>query len=130
VPATTVPETEMPALFQHELRWARTVKSLAPVGFVLSTIQYPLFWAALTVGISGGAPWAWMLFVTAWLVRAIVAIAIDRNLKVASALTIWCLPLRDLLSMTVILASYRTRRVAWRGQIMLATRPGLAPGEG
>jgi hypothetical protein len=40
------------------------------------------------------------------------------------------LPLRDLLSMTVILASYRTRRVAWRGQIMLATRPGLAPGEG
>ncbi len=128
VPATTVPETEMPALFQHELRWARTVKSLAPVGFVLSTIQYPLFWAALAVGVSGGSPWAWLLFVVAWIVRGVVAIAIDRNLKVASALTIWCLPLRDLLSMTVILASYRTRRVAWRGQIMLATRPGLAPG--
>jgi ceramide glucosyltransferase len=130
VPATTVPETEMPALFQHELRWARTVKSLAPVGFVLSTIQFPLFWAALTVGVSGGSRWAWLLFITAWLVRALVATAIDRNLKVASALTIWCLPLRDLLSMTVILASYRTRRVAWRGQTMLATRPGLAPGEG
>jgi ceramide glucosyltransferase len=74
--------------------------------------------------------WTWALFMAAWIVRAIVAIAIDRNLKVASALTIWCLPLRDLLSMTVILASYRTRRVAWRGQTLLATRPGLAPGEG
>ena len=130
IPATTVPETEMPALFQHELRWARTVKSLAPVGFVLSTIQYPLFWAALAVGVSGGAGWTWVLFAAVWLVRALVAIAIDRNLKVASTLTIWFLPLRDLLSMTVILASYRTKRVAWRGQILLATRPGLAPGEG
>jgi ceramide glucosyltransferase len=130
VPATTVPETDMPALFQHELRWARTVKSLAPMGFVLSTIQFPMFWAAIAVGISEGAAWAWTLFMTAWFVRAIVALAIDRKLKVASTFTIWWLPLRDLLSMTVILASYRTRRVAWRGQTMLATRPGLAPGKG
>lgn len=130
IPATTVPETEMPTLFQHELRWARTVKSLAPVGFVLSTIQYPLFWASLALGVSGGAGWVWVLFAVVWLVRALAAIAIDRNLKIGSTLTIWCLPLRDLLSMTVIFASYRTKRVAWRGQILLATRPGLAPGEG
>lgn len=130
VPATTVPETEMPALFQHELRWARTVKSLVPVEFALSAIQYPLFWAALAVGVSEGAHWAWLLFGLSWVARGVVAIGIDRNLKVASAVTIWCLPFRDLLSMTVMVASYRTRRVAWRGQIMIATRPSLAPGEG
>ena len=129
VPATTVPETHMPALFEHEIRWARTVKSLEPLGFVTTAIQYPLFWAALTIGLSGGLVEAWWLFLVTWFVRGTVACAIDRNLKVASSLTIWCLPFRDLLSMTVILASYRTRRVAWRGQVMLAKRPSLAPAE-
>lgn len=130
VPATTVPEVHLQALFEHELRWARTVKSLAPVGFVLSSLQYPLFWAGLAVGVSGGQGWAWLAFAAIWLIRAMTAYVIDRDLKVRSALTIWCLPLRDLLSVTVMLASYRTRRVAWRGQILLATRPRLAPGEG
>ncbi len=130
VPATTVPETQMPALFEHEVRWARTVKSLAPAGFVMSAVQYPLFWAALALGVSGGATWAWVLFGVAWAVRAAAAHALDRDLNLAARLTIWCLPFRDLLSMTVMLASYRTRRVAWRGHVMLATRPGLLPGKG
>ena len=130
VPATTVPETHMPALFEHELRWARTVKSLAPVGFVLSALQYPLFWAGLAVGVSSGQGWAWLTFAAVWLIRAVTAYLVDRDLNVGSPLTIWCLPFRDLLSITVMVASYRTRRVAWRGQILLATRPSLAPGEG
>ena len=130
VPATTVPETHMPALFEHELRWARTVKSLVPSEFAISAVQYPLFWAALTVGVSGGSAWAWLLFVFAWLVRGGVAWGVERNLGIASGLTIWCFPFRDLLSVTVILASYRTRRVAWRGQVMMASRPSLVPGKG
>ena len=130
VPATTVPETEMQALFEHELRWARTVKSVAPVGFVLSAMQYPLFWAALATGVSGGAVWAWSAFGLAWAVRIGAAMVVDRDLKVTAALTIWYLPFRDLLSMMVMIASYRTRRVAWRGQVLLATRPRLASEEG
>ena len=135
IPATTVPETQMPQLFEHELRWARTVLSLAPAGFAMSVVQYPLFWAALTVGVSGGADWAWMAFALAWGVRAAAAHGINRALGVASPLTIWCLPFRDLLSVTVMLASYRSDRVAWRGQVHRATRPrlghpSLAPGVG
>ncbi|MGI4952960.1 MAG: bacteriohopanetetrol glucosamine biosynthesis glycosyltransferase HpnI [Janthinobacterium lividum] len=130
IPATTVPETHMPALFEHELRWARTVKSVTHSGFVASVIQYPLFWAALALGVSGGEGWAWLLFAAAWAVRAMAAAGVDRSLGVTSALTMWCLPFRDLLSMTVILASYRTRRVAWRGQVLMASRPRLVPGKG
>lgn len=130
VPATTVPETQMPALFQHELRWARTIQSLVPAEFALSAVQHPLFWSALMVGTSGGAGWAWLVFSAAWGLRGAAAWGIDRQLDLASRLSIWCLPFRDLLSVTVILASYRTDRVAWRGQIMRATRPSLAPGEG
>ena len=126
IPATTVPETQLSALFDHELRWARTIKSIAPVGFVLSVLQYPLFWAALTVAVTGGSGWAFLLFASAWLVRAVVARAIDRRLGVGLALGALLLPFRDLLSMAGVIASYRTRRVAWRGYAMTATRPGLA----
>ncbi len=116
----------MPALFQHELRWARTVQSLVPVEFALAAVQFPLFWSALMVGASGGVTWAWLAFASAWALRGAAAWGIDRRLGLASRLPIWCLPFRDLLSVTVMLASYRTDRVAWRGQTLRATRPRLA----
>ncbi len=126
VPATTVPETRLPELLQHELRWARTIRSLAPVGFALSALQYPLFWAAVALAMYH-APWSGAAFVAAWTFRALTAHGMDQALGVARRLPIWCLPLRDALSVAVMLASYRTDRVAWRGRIMRATRPALAP---
>ena len=127
VPATTVPETRMPALFQHELRWARTIQSLVPVEFALSVLQYPLFWSAALVGSSGGDAWTWLVFVLAWAVRGASALGVERRLGLAPGLPIWLLPLRDLFSMTVILASYWTDEVAWRGQTLRAKRPRARP---
>lgn len=127
VPATTVAEVCLPELFEHELRWARTIQSLEAVGFAMSCVQYPLFWAALAVGLSGGAAWAWLGFALAWLVRGAAGYGIDRALGLAPSAGLWSLPLRDLMSIAVMLASYRSDRVAWRGQILRATRPRLAP---
>ncbi len=67
-------------LFAHELRWGRTIQSLAPVGFALSSLQYPLFWAALGCDPVGFQPWSIALFVGAWLVRAAAMIGIDAAL--------------------------------------------------
>jgi len=129
VPATTVAESRLAELFGHELRWARTIQSLEAVGFALSCVQYPLFWAALAVGLSGGAAWAWFAFAVTWLVRAAVGHGIDRALGLPRSVGIWCLPFRDLMSVAVMLTSYRSDRVAWRGQTLRATRPSLSPGE-
>ncbi len=130
VPATTVPEMQISQLFAHELRWGRTIQSLAPVGFALSAVQYPLFWAAASVVLSGFHPFAAVLFGAAWLVRAGAMIGIDRTLGLATALPIWLLPLRDLLSVAVILASYGGRRVEWRGHVLHISPPRLAAGKG
>ncbi len=129
VPATTVAEAHLPDLFAHELRWARTIHSLAAVGFIMSSVQYPLFWSALAVGLSGGAGWAWLAFGLAWLARGAAGYGIDRALGLTPSAGLWCLPLRDLMSIAVMLASYRTDQVAWRGQILSAKRPRLAPGK-
>ena len=130
VPATTVPEAHLPTLFQHELRWARTIQALVPVGFALSAVQHPLFWAALAVGASGGSRGRGCCFCLAWGLRAAAAWGVGRHLGLASRLPIWCLPLRDLMSVAVILVSYWSDRVAWRGHTLHATDLAAVPGHG
>jgi ceramide glucosyltransferase len=125
VPATTVPEATLGELFRHELRWARTIRTLVPVQFVFSALQYPLFWAALAVVLTGAAFWALGLFVACWAVRAGAARAIDRALGLAKSglatpAPVWLLPLRDLMSVFVILASHGSDRVEWRGHVLHA----------
>ena len=130
LPATTVPEMRISHLFEHELRWGRTIHSLAPVGFALSSLQYPIFWAALAVTLSGFDPWAVALLIVVWLGRAIAMSGIDAALGLATAVPIWLLPLRDLLSVAVILASYGGSEVAWRGHVLRISPPRLAAGKG
>jgi ceramide glucosyltransferase len=130
LPATTVPEMRINHLFAHELRWARTIQSLAPVGFVLSSLQYPLFWASAVAVMTGGQTWSLALLVITWLIRALVVLGIDSALGLAMAVPIWLLPIRDLLSVAVILASYGGNEVAWRGHVLRISPPSLAPGKG
>lgn len=130
VPATTVPETRVADLFRHELRWGRTIRAIAPLAFAASAAQYPLGWALLAAVLAAGAPWALLLFVLAWGVRALAAGAIDRMLGLGAAIpgaprsaALWHLPLRDLMSIAVVLASYLGDRVEWRGQSMRTAAP-------
>lgn len=122
VPATTVPETKFAALISHELRWSRTILSLVPVAFALSCIQFPLAWAAFAAALQPGWP-TLALFAAAWIARAMVAVSIDRALGLtrqgrSTPVPVWLLPLRDLLSLGIMLASYVSDNVEWRGQIM------------
>ncbi len=125
VPATTVPEATLLELFRHELRWARTIRKLVPAQFVLSALQYSLFWAALAVILAGGSVWAVALFLVAWAVRAAVALGLVKS-GLATAASVWLLPLRDLMSVFVILASHGSDRVEWRGHVLHATPPEAA----
>jgi ceramide glucosyltransferase len=127
VPLTTVPETRLAALFRHELRWARTIRALVPVQFVASALQYPLAWAALTILLSAGALWSVALFAAAWAARDAIARGIDRALGRPSDIPIWLLPLRDLMSVVVMIASYGGLRVDWRGHELTADGPAKLP---
>lgn len=133
VPLTTVPERRLGALLRHELRWARTIRTLEPAGFAASVVQYPLAWALLAVLLSGGAAWSLGLFVGCWVLRGAAALGVDRALArgwrgddraaLAFRCPVWLLPLRDALSVAVMLASYAGRRVDWRGHVLHADTP-------
>jgi ceramide glucosyltransferase len=118
VPATTVPETTIGALFRHELRWGRTILALSPLGFVLSAIQYPVAWALLSLVLSGFEESRLALVLAVWVGRALLARGIDVSLGLRAPAPVWLLPLRDLISMAVFLTSFVGRRVEWRGRTM------------
>jgi len=108
-----VGEAGFRALFRHELRWARTIRLVAPAGFLGSMIVYPVPFALLAVAL-GAAPGASLgMLLVAWVSRHVTARRIDRALGVKRAAW-WLLPLRDLLSFAVFVASFFGRQVAWR----------------
>ena len=131
--ATTTAETSAADLFAHELRWGRTVRMVEPIGYGLSAVQFPLFWAALAPMLAPQAAWSWALFAVVWIVRALAAARIDRLIGAASAMPLLLLPIRDWLSALVMAASFTGRRVAWRGQTLHVTgwnrRSGIRPSE-
>ena len=124
VPMTAVPEKSLRALWQHELRWSRTIRALEPTLFATSALQFPLFWATAAFVLSGGSAGFGGLFVLAWAVRAIAARWIDRALfqewRPVVAAPLWLLPFRDLMSVSQVAASYLGGRVVWRGHVMHA----------
>jgi ceramide glucosyltransferase len=124
VPATTVTETGIAALFRHELRWARTIRAMAPVGFVMSALQYPVFWACLAAAFARGQSWVWALLAAACLIRMAAGRGTERALG-AMPTALALAPLRDLLSVAVMAVAFFDDEVAWRGQV-LSTAPDKA----
>ena len=127
VSSATVSEASFHELWQHEIRWARTIRGLAPVAHAASMIQYPLFWAAMAFVLSAGAYWSVALFACTWAVRATSARGIDRALHPKLdfpplAAAVWLLPLRDTLSVVETIVSYCGNEVVWRGHKMTAAK--------
>ncbi len=118
-----VAEGSFLGLFRHELRWARTIRLVAPSGFLGSAITYPVPFAILAA-ILGILPIAApAMLATALLCRLATAWRIDRALGLKRS-PWWQLPLRDLLSFTIFIASFLGRRIAWRGRKFRIGRSG------
>jgi ceramide glucosyltransferase len=135
VPVVTVPEASFRALWQHEIRWARTIRGLAPLAYAASVIQYPLFAAAMAFVLSAGARWSVTLFAFTWVVRAMSAWGIDRILRPrlgrhAFAAPYLLLPLRDALSAVETIVSYWGNEVVWRGNKLTAVVGASKPAGG
>ena len=130
VPAAGVPEGSLARLWQHELRWARTIRALEPACFAGSALQFPIPWAVLACMCSGGAAWSMELAAVAWVVRVLAMGVVNRMLDQPAGATSWgqvdfwvmaaLSPLRDVLSIGQVVASFFGGKVLWRGHVMRA----------
>ncbi len=118
-----IAEPSLAALVRHELRWARTIRLVAPAGFAGSIVTQPVALALLAVALGALPLAAPAMLALALLCRAAAARAIDRSLGLPPAPLLF-LPLRDVLSFAVFVASFFARRVAWRDRTFRVGRSG------
>ncbi len=115
---TTISDLGLRDMVRHELRWGRTVRSVEPLGYALSAIQLPLFWACLAVLLAPAALWSWSMLALVWAWRVATTRTIDQVVGRESPLPVLLLPLRDWVSAAVMVGSFAGRRVDWRGHVL------------
>jgi ceramide glucosyltransferase len=107
----------MREFFQHQLRWARTIRNARRLGHFGLILTFGLPWALMTLAFAHGASWAWALLVAVLAMRIGITFAVGREVlhdRQAMAMTP-LLPLRDILALLVWISSFCSRTVVWRG---------------
>jgi ceramide glucosyltransferase len=118
-----VSDPSLAALWLHELRWARTIRTIAPAGFAGSVLTHAVAISALGVAATGFSLTACVFLVISLMVRWVSARVIAGALGFP-ATKLWLLPLRDALSFAVFVASFFGRRVSWRDQVFQVAPTG------
>lgn len=106
-------ESSFVELWRHELRWALTIRTIDPLGYLgwIVTHAFPL---ALLAWIFGAGWPAAALALAALGCRALLIFATERGYGLPTH-PYWLIPVRDLLSFAVFAAGFVARDVSWRG---------------
>jgi ceramide glucosyltransferase len=128
IPAMTMTtictERSLGELFTHELRWARTIRRIARSGHAGSVVTHPLPLALIGATLLGWTTGAAGLVLVILGVRILVKFRIDRVTRMHTG-PWWLIPLRDILSFGVFLASFSGATVEWQGQRFRVGRDGV-----
>ena len=106
-------EPSFAELWRHELRWATTVRSIDPLGYLGWVLTQPLPLALIALAFGAGAE-ALALAIAAIACRTGVLIAIERAYRQPPH-SYWLVPLRDLLSFAIFVSGLIVRGVSWKG---------------
>jgi ceramide glucosyltransferase len=107
-------------LWQREVRWARTIRSIDPVGYAGSIVThaFPLALIAALAGIAAdslGPAIAIGLCIASFGFRLTLLRQIERAFGLP-AQSCWLVPLRDLLSFAIFASSFFGRNARWKGR--------------
>jgi ceramide glucosyltransferase len=118
-----VAEPTFVALWRHEVRWARTERTMAPVGFAGSVLSHPVAIAVLGAVAAGFGLTSLLILVISCVLRWASARVIAAALGLPAAKP-WLLAMRDGLSFAVFVASFFGRRVSWRDEVFRVEASG------
>ncbi|HUA79620.1 MAG TPA: glycosyltransferase, partial [Dyella sp.] len=127
VVGTDVGESTLKDLWTHELRWLRTIRSIAPAGFALTFVCFTVPLLLLGLCLAPG-PIVAALALLGGAARVLIHFLQRRISDEAFAWhEVLLIPLRDallLMEWAVALAGWQ---VKWRGQVLHARGDGSAP---
>jgi ceramide glucosyltransferase len=100
-------------MMRNQLRYARTIKAIDPVGNAGAIITHPFALAAVAAAFGNSEGIA--LMVLAFGCRILLCKALEHSLRLDRH-QYWLLPLRDLISFGVYVAAFFGDHVRWRGE--------------
>ena len=101
------------SLFSHELRWARTVRTVKPGEHFMSGIMEPLpLLMLLLLPFPHFGGWAALGLVMS--LRIVLHYLVRHRFAITTPARPWLVPLREFICFGVWLASYRSTHVSWR----------------
>jgi ceramide glucosyltransferase len=116
-------EKSLSEVIRHELRWARTIFTVDPAGYVMSGVTHPLPLALVGAALRGFDAWGLAAILGTLTCRLFLKYRLTREFDLPNpnySLTL----IRDILSFAVYCASFWSTRVAWRGQNFTVARDG------
>jgi ceramide glucosyltransferase len=115
---TMYPAQSIRGFWQHQLRWARTVRMCRPLSFAALIFTHGLPWAVLAALIAP-APWIAAAYLAAYLVLRLTMAWTVGVWGVQDAVLrrkLWLVPPRDAIYFVVWLASFVSNRIHWGGE--------------
>jgi len=125
-------ERSLPEMVRHELRWARTIFTVDPVGYIGSGLTHALPLALIGAALRGFDGLGAAAILCALACRLFLKYRLTRQFELPDP-SYALLFVRDILSFAIYLASFWSTKVAWRGQEFAVARDGtllatLSPG--
>lgn len=109
-----VSELTFIGIWSHQLRWARTIRAVRPLGHAGSFITYPVAMAALYLATSCNLAWGLPLLLGSVAATLVLHTTARRSFDAAEPARPWLAPLRDVFGCAIWIASYFGRNVRWR----------------
>jgi ceramide glucosyltransferase len=107
------PESTGPEFFTYQLRNARTIGGIDPVGYLGAVITHPFALAVLAILLGAGQP---AVVVAGLALTSRMALSGCMTRRFGVRCNYWLLPLHDLAAFAVYLMSFFGGTIMWRGQ--------------
>ena len=121
----TCEEKNFAEFWHHQLRWARTYRTVRPVSLATILMHGP-FWALMALAVSRGSAAAFAALVLVIGARlAMSAAIVGRVVKMPEMLAdLWLVPIKDLIMTGVWFTSLLSNKVIWGGRQFKVIRGG------
>jgi len=127
--ATMYPAQTFRAFWDHQLRWARTVRLCRPLSYLGLIFTHGLPWAVLAALVASAKIVA-AACLSAYLVLRI-ALALSAGVRVLQDDTVrrrwWLIPVRDAIHFFVWLASFTSNRITWGDAVFIMKKGQMIP---
>jgi ceramide glucosyltransferase len=114
-------ETSLRELLRQQLRVARTIRSIDPIGYFGTIITHP--WPLALIALSAGGADALTVAIAVLLSRLLLCRTVERHFGLPRQ-NYWLLPLHDVIAFAVYVASFFGATVHWRGSDYRVTADG------